>query len=63
MPRLLGLFSSIGSIGKAFRGHGWEVVSVDNDPRAEATVMADILEWENTALSGGFDCVWASPPC
>ena len=42
MPRLLELFSGTGSIGKIFRARGWEVVSIDNDPRMQPTLVADI---------------------
>jgi hypothetical protein len=64
MPRLLELFSGTGSIGRSFREKGWDVVSVDLDPKSGATIIADIGTW-NYALHepGYFDCVWASPPC
>ena len=61
--RLLELFSGTGSIGRAFRRRGWEVVSIDNDPKAEATICADLLTFDYHALGGSFDCIWASPPC
>jgi hypothetical protein len=64
MPRLLELFSGTGSVGRSFREKGWDVVSVDLDPKSGATIIADIGTW-NYALHepGYFDCVWASPPC
>lgn len=63
MPlRLLELFSGTGSVGKAFQG--WEKVSLDIDPKSNATITCDLLEWDYTAFSPGyFDAVWASPPC
>ena len=37
MPRrLLELYSGTGSVGRAFAALGWDVVSVDLDPRANA---------------------------
>ena len=64
MPRLLELFSGTGSIGRAFREQGWEVVSVDLDPKAGATITGDVMDWDyRTFPPGHFDCVWASPPC
>ena len=62
-PRLLELFSGTGSIGTAFKAQGWEVTSVDSDPRAHATVHADIAGWDCSALRGQVDVIWASPPC
>jgi len=50
MPRLLDLCSGTGSVGQAFAALGWDVVSVDNDPRARLA-------------HGPIDFLWASPPC
>ncbi len=36
--RLLEPFSGTGSCGRAFEAQGWKVISVDNDPNAQATV-------------------------
>ena len=63
MPRLLELFSGTGSIGKAFRQAGWEVVSLDMDLKAGATITADFMGWDWTQFASNyFDCIWASPP-
>ena len=62
MPLLLALFSGTGSIGRAFRARGWDVFSLDNDPRANATLTADILQVKASDLPRP-DVVWASPPC
>ena len=61
--RLLELFAGTGSIGRAFKSHGWEVVSVDIDAKAEPTICADLATFDYRSLGGSFDCVWASPPC
>ena len=64
MPRLLELFSGTGSIGKAFAKHGWDVVSLDMDPKSGATIIGDFMQWDWQVFpKGHFDCVWASPPC
>ncbi len=62
-PVLLELFSGTGSIGRAFEAQGWEVISVDIDPQANATFCCDVLEWDHTTCLERVDCIWASPPC
>ena len=62
MPRLLELFSGTGSVGRAFATLGWDVVSVDLDPRADATFCCDIAAWDCTCV-GAVDVIRASPPC
>jgi len=62
MLRLLELFSGAGSIGRAFAAQGWEVISVDLDPRSNPTYCCDIAQWDWRCV-GEVDVVWASPPC
>ena len=62
--RILELFSGTGSVGRAFASRGWEVVSLDLDPKTDATIHANVLEWDHTVFPPGhFDAVWASPCC
>ena len=67
MPKLLllELFSGTGSIGRAFEAQGWEVISVDCDPRANPTLRADIAQFEAARELHGrhVSAIWASPPC
>ena len=65
MPRLLELFSGTGSVGRAFAELGWEVVSLDVDPKSKPTICADVCSWEPLPMfaQGYFDLIWASPPC
>ena len=64
MPRLLELFSGTGSIGRSFEKFGWDVVSLDMNPKSHATITANILEWDFKVFPPGhFDCIWGSPCC
>ena len=62
--KLLELFARTGSIGKAFAEQGWEVVSLDIDPKSAATLITDFMSWQYWKLpKGHFDAIWASPVC
>ena len=63
--RLLELFSGTGSVGSVFASAGWEVVSLDSDPKTEAVIHGDILTWDYSIYypPGHFDAIWASPCC
>jgi site-specific DNA-cytosine methylase len=61
---MLELFSGTGSVGKVFGADGWEVVSLDINPKANATIYADIRTWDYTVFeTSHFDVVWAIPVC
>ena len=62
MPRLLELFSGTGSVGRAYKALGWEVVSLDIEGSPD--IKTDILDWDfRTYAPGHFDAIHASPPC
>ena len=60
--RLVELFRGTGSVGEEARKLGWDVVSVDLDPKHGATHSVDVrkLAYRSMAVP---DVVWASPPC
>ena len=61
---LLELFCGTKSVGRAFEEYGFEVVSLDRDPKFQPTICTDILEWDYTCYPPGyFDVIWASPEC
>ena len=63
--RVLELFAGTGSIGRYCRAHGYdEVVSLDCDPKSNATHTCDILEFDYKQYPPEhFYYVHASPPC
>ena len=44
---------------------GFQVDSLDIDPKCGATWTSDVLEWETWRhmMPGRYDFIWASPPC
>jgi hypothetical protein len=61
--RALVLFKGTGSIDRALESAGFEVLSLDIDPKCNATWTCDILDWECPLEPGSVDYVWASPLC
>ena len=63
--RALVLFKGTGSIDRALEQKGFQVDSLDIDPKCKATWTCDILAWEawKDMAPGRYDFVWASPPC
>ena len=62
--KALDLFSGTGSVSRALKNLGFEVVSVDLNPRCEATHNVDIMQWNYKSYpTGYFDIIFACPPC
>ena len=60
---IIRIVSGTGSVGSAIAARGWEVVSLDLDPKTKATIHENILTWNKVSPSGCFDAIWASPCC
>ena len=62
--RLLELFCGTKSVGKVFETDGYEIISLDFNPKFEATHTEDILTWDYMQYSKDyFNVIWASPDC
>jgi len=62
---MLDLFFGTGSVGKVYREAGFEVTSVDSDPKWGADFVVDILTWDyrKEFRPGDFHTVVCAPPC
>ena len=63
--RVLELFCGVNkSVGKVAEAMGWEVISVDINPRANPVLLQDILDFDETKYDKDyFSFIWGSPPC
>jgi hypothetical protein len=61
MPLILDLFSGLGGASKPFRDRGWQVVTVELDPKFSPDIVADVstFSWRGERPT----LIWASPPC
>lgn len=64
MSIALELFKGTGSVGRVLERFGYEVISLDIDPRTNPTHCCDILDFDYKQYpQNHFDIVWASPLC
>ena len=63
--RMLDLFSGTGSVGRVYQREGFEVTTVDSDPRWGADIQVDVLEWDYKAQfkPGHFEVIVCGLPC
>ncbi len=54
-----------GSTAAAFRKKGYEVITLDFDPKFSPDILTDVLVWDyqSTFHPGYFETIAASPPC
>jgi hypothetical protein len=58
---MLDVCAGLGGASQAMRARGWDVVTLDNDPRFACDITADLTTW--TWHGRRPDLLWASPPC
>lgn len=58
---MIDLCAGLGGASQAMTPPGWEVITVDNDPRFGCTVTTDVRTWHYTGPRPTL--IWASPPC
>ena len=60
----LDLFSGTGSVGDRLKELGYNVISLDIDPKTNPTFPVDIMDWEYKEYPPGyFKVIAASVPC
>ena len=63
--RMLDLFTGTGSVGKVYRRLGYDVTTLDIDPKWQPDICADILSWDyrKKFRPGHFHTVVVGLPC
>ncbi len=61
---MLELFCGTKSVGSVFEKYNYDIVSLDFNPKFNATITEDILTWDYKIYPRFyFDVIWASPDC
>ncbi|WP_255592355.1 DNA cytosine methyltransferase [Thermosulfurimonas sp. F29] len=61
---MLDLFSGLGGASRAMRERGWQVYTVDVDPRFAPDFLCDVRDFlDRWPGEERVDLLWASPPC
>ena len=64
VPMALDLFCGTKSVSEALRGIGYQVVTLDSNPKTCSDICVDILQWDYRSLKPGkFDVIFAAVPC
>lgn len=58
---MLDLCAGLGGASQAMRDRGWDVITLDNDPRFGCDITADLRGWEWHSPTP--DLIWLSDPC
>lgn len=58
---MLDLCAGLGGASQAMRDRGWDVITLDNDPRFGCDITADLRDW--TWHGAQPDLIWLSDPC
>jgi hypothetical protein len=58
--KLLDLCCGLKGASRDFKDNGWDVLTVDFNPKFSPDIVADINDLQ---LEGEFDLIWASPAC
>ena len=62
--RALDLFCGTKSVTEALPKMGYQVVSLDSEPKTNPDICEDIMKWKYQSLKPGeFDVMFASVPC
>jgi hypothetical protein len=63
--KMLDLFCGTGSVGEVYKKLGYQVISVDNDPRWKPSITTDVMRWDfkKAFQPGEFEVVVAGVPC
>ena len=60
--KVLELFCGTKSFSKECEKMGWDVTTVDNNPKFEPDILVDVMHWDYKDF-GPVDVLWMGVPC